>query len=105
MPISRPTPTATRKPSRRGWMESMDRSRLAGHYPLSVRSPSRKRSSSVTLPCFPLPKDRRISVASTTSVDGIELGRVAAVRRHRLRLLPYVLLAPSLLFLVLFTYL
>src|SRR5258708_34047607 len=105
MPISRPTPSATRKPSRRGWMDSMDRSRLAVHYPLSARSASHKCSSSVTLPYSPLPKARRMSVASTTSVDGIELGRAAAARRHRLRLLPYLLLAPSLLFLVLFTYL
>jgi sn-glycerol 3-phosphate transport system permease protein len=46
-----------------------------------------------------------MSVASTTSVDGIELGRAHALRRRRLRLLPYALLAPSLLFLALFTYL
>ena len=46
-----------------------------------------------------------MSVVSTTSVDGIEPDRAAAVRRLRPRLLPYALLAPSLLFLALFTYL
>src|SRR5438552_2735352 len=49
--------------------------------------------------------DRPMSVVSTTSVDGIEPDRAAAVRRLRPRLLPYALLAPSLLFLALFTYL
>jgi len=47
-----------------------------------------------------------MSVVSTTGiVDGIEPDRAAAVRRRRSRLLPYALLAPSLLFLALFTYL
>jgi sn-glycerol 3-phosphate transport system permease protein len=48
---------------------------------------------------------RPMSLASTTGVlDGIQAAAVP-VRRRRLRLLPYALLAPSLLFLVLFTYL
>jgi sn-glycerol 3-phosphate transport system permease protein len=48
---------------------------------------------------------RRMSLAGTTGVlDGIQAAAVP-VRRRRLRLLPYALLAPSLLFLVLFTYL
>ena len=46
-----------------------------------------------------------MSLAGTTGVlDGIQAAAVP-VRRRRLRLLPYALLAPSLLFLVLFTYL
>src|SRR5262249_45450047 len=75
--------------------------------PLSppLGSLSRKRSVSVTLPYPPLPKDRDMSVASTTPVDGIGLGRAVSVRSRRLRLLPYALLAPSLVFLALFTYL
>jgi hypothetical protein len=48
---------------------------------------------------------RRMSLAGTTGVlDGIQAAAVP-IRRRRLRLLPYGLLAPSLLFLVLFTYL
>ena len=47
-----------------------------------------------------------MSVVSTTGiVDDIEPDRAAAVRRRRSRLLPYALLATSLLFLALFTYL
>ena len=46
-----------------------------------------------------------MSLAGTTGIlDGIQAAAVP-VRRRRLRLLPYALLAPSLLFLVLFTYL
>jgi ABC-type sugar transport system permease subunit len=49
--------------------------------------------------------DQRMSLAGTTGIlDGIR-STVAPGRRRRLRLLPYALLAPSLLFLVLFTYL
>ena len=46
-----------------------------------------------------------MSIAGTTGIlDGIQAAAVP-VRRRRLRRLPYALLAPSLLFLVLFTYL
>src|SRR5918995_1533049 len=99
MPISRPTPSATRKPTTRGC--TMDISSLS---PLPW-SASRKRSGSVTLSYSALPMQRRMSLAGTTGVlDGIQAAAVP-VRRRRLRLLPYALLAPSLLFLVLFTYL
>jgi sn-glycerol 3-phosphate transport system permease protein len=47
-----------------------------------------------------------MSVADATGVfDGVRAGAAVAGRRRRLRLLPYALLAPSILFLVLFTYL
>ncbi len=46
-----------------------------------------------------------MSLAGTTGIlDGIQ-ARTVSVRRRKLRLLPLALLAPSLLFLVLFTYL
>ena len=47
-----------------------------------------------------------MSLADAIGVlDGSQARAAVSVRRRRLRLLPYVLLAPSLLFLVLFTYL
>ena len=49
-----------------------------------------------------------MSLAGTTGIlDGVESSRptASARRRRRVRLLPYALLAPSLLFLALFTYL
>ena len=47
-----------------------------------------------------------MSLAGTTAIlDGIQAAAAPANRRRTLRLLPYALLAPSLLFLALFTYL
>ncbi len=87
--------------------EAHDQRVHEGHQPLSPLPwlASHKRSGSVTLSYSALPMQRRMSLAGTTGVlDGIQAAAVP-VRRRRLRLLPYALLAPSLLFLVLFTYL
>ena len=101
-------PDARAPPGSRGPGDA--RGNIDGHYPHVPASPSHNRSHSVTSTLFRATyaaPEVSMSLAGTTGIyDSVQRSSARrSARRRRLRLLPYALLAPSLLFLVLFTYL